>query len=359
MLLVCRQRCPLIARCANGHYIVALGHLGIDSQSEPWRSADIIPQLTGIDAFIDGHSHSDVAETVKDKDGKDVILTQTGCYIENIGCVTVSADGVIKATKLTEKKENADVAELIKAMQDELAPLMDKVVAHTSVVLNGERAPGVRTEETNLGDLSADALIAVSGADVAIVNGGGIRVTLPEGDITVGELNSVFPFGNIVNTIEVTGSDLIAALENGCKDCPGASGGFPQVAGMTFEIHAYAKQGERIRNLRIGGVEVDPDAVYTLVSNDYTIGGGDGYDMLASYPLSGAYGALDEALVTYISGGLNGTVGDEYALPQGRIAVYNSVDDVPTPETGDGATAVFALITLFSIAGASYAAKKR
>lgn len=302
-------------------YIVVLGHLGMDEESSPYRSADIIGQLTGLDIFIDGHSHTALenGERVKDKDGREILLAQAGTQAAAIGRITIDK-GVISAALITEAREDAAVKLLIAGNLAAIQPLLDVVVARTEIKLDGNRSPGVRTQETNLGDLAADALKYVSGANVALTNGGGIRASIENGDITYGEINTVFPFGNLVTTIEITGADLLAALEHGTKAAPAAAGGFPQVAGMSYEIHTYLDAG-RIQQVKINGEALNLAKTYLLATNDFTVAGGDGYTMLAKYPISGQYGALDEALVKYINQGLGGTVGSDYAQPQGRISL--------------------------------------
>ena len=304
--------------------IVILGHLGIDSESAPWRSTDVIAKISGADIFIDGHSHSKLEEgqLIKDKDGKDVLLAQTGEYINAIGKITVNSDGA-KAELVTEVEKDEDITTLINAKKDEIEPLLNKVLAKTDVLLNGERAPGNRTEETNLGDLAADALKYVSGADIALTNGGGIRVSIQIGDITYGMLNAVFPFGNIVTVIELTGADILASLVHGNAAAPEASGGFPQVAGLSYEVHSY-QADNRIQNVKINGEELDPAKKYTMATNDFTAAGGDGYEMFTGAPVIGYYGAMDEALVTYIVDELDGVVPEEYSGPQGRITVLKN-----------------------------------
>lgn len=302
-------------------YVVVLGHLGTDEESEPYRSTDVIGQLTGLDIFIDGHSHTvwETGTVVKDKAGNDVLLAQTGTQGASIGEIVIKGD-TITATLIKEAKDDAAVKALIDANKLEIQPMLDAVVAKTAIKLDGNRDPGVRTMETNLGDLAADALKYVSGADVALTNGGGIRTSVDIGDITYGELNAVFPFGNLVVTIDITGADLLAALEHGTKAAPAAAGSFPQVAGMSYEIHTY-KTENRIQNVRINGMPLDLTATYSLATNDFMQVGGDGYTMFAKYVKTGEFGALDEALVDYIADGLGGTVGAGYAWPQGRIKV--------------------------------------
>ncbi|MBP6491879.1 MAG: 5'-nucleotidase C-terminal domain-containing protein [Clostridia bacterium] len=308
-------------KAEGADYIVALGHLGLDEESEPYRSSDLISQISGLDIFVDGHSHTSLAngEAVKDKDGNEVVLAQTGSQLKAIGKIGIDGEN-IAASLITEPKEDAAIKALEAEQQTEIQPMLDKVVAKTDVLLDGNRDPGVRTQETNLGDLGADALKYVSGADVALTNGGGIRASIEIGDITYGEINTVFPFGNTVVTIEITGADLLAALQHGTASAPTASGGFPQVAGMNYEVHTYL-QADRVQNVTINGEPLDLQKTYTLATNDFTQVGGDGYTMLAGYEKTGEYGALDEALATYIEKALNGTVDNRYAKAQNRIKV--------------------------------------
>jgi 5'-nucleotidase len=305
-------------------YVIALGHLGIDEESAPYRSTDIIEATHGINLFIDGHSHTALenGQIVKDEEGQDVMLAQTGNYMEAIGKVTIDS-GKMSASLIKEAKPDATVAALIAKKNAEIKPMLDTIVAKSNVGLNGERDPGVRTEETNLGDLAADAIKYVSGADIALTNGGGIRVSIPTGDISYGTLNSVFPFGNVVVTLDITGKQLLSALENGTKHCPDASGGFPQVAGIDFEIHTDLTEN-RVQNVKINGETLDLTKTYSLATNDFTQAGGDGYTMLADCKKTGEYGALDEALVAYIEKGLDGAVGQAYASDKGRITIITA-----------------------------------
>ena len=302
-------------------YIIALGHLGVDVESEPYRSTDLIGQVTGLDIFIDAHSHTtlEAGEIVKDKSGNDVLLTQTGNQFNSIGKIVIDGTSIV-ASLITEVKDDAQVKTLIADKMAEIQPLLDIVVAKTSVKLDGNRDPGVRTKETNLGDLAADALKYVSGADVALTNGGGIRTSLEIGDVTYGEINSVFPFGNTVVTFDITGADILAALQHGTKTLPAANGGLPQVAGMDYEVHTYLDT-DRVTNVMINGKSLDLTETYTMATNDFTYAGGDGYTMFSKYPKTGEFGAMDEALEEYVKTALGGTVGNQYMKAQGRFDV--------------------------------------
>lgn len=305
-------------------YIVVLGHLGIDSESSPYMSTEVISQVEGLDIFIDGHSHNTLENgmNVKDKNGDNVLLVQTGSYLEKIGKIVIKENGQISASLIDEKKSDETIDNMINSMKEEIKPLLDEVVGKTEVFLDGTRDPGVRTKETNLGNLVADSLKFAAGSDVALTNGGGIRTSVEKGDITYGELNAVLPFGNIVTKIKVTGEQIVQALEHGTSAVPGASGGFPQVSGITYEIHTYLTEN-RVKNVKINGEDVDLNKYYTLATNDFTAVGGDGYDMFKTATKLGEYSAMDEALINFIKQLPNSTVGEEYAKEQGRIKIYN------------------------------------
>ena len=240
--------------------------------------------------------------------------------------VTIDGDSITAGYADEEIEPDEDIAALIDRINEELQPLLDQVLAKTSVFLNGERAPGNRTEETNLGNLCTDAFIYITGADVALTNGGGIRASIEPGDITYGDLNTVYPFANIVVTLDIEGADLLAALEHGTSAAPEASGGFPQVSGISFELHLAEDEGSRVKNVMVGDEPLDPEKTYSLATNDFTAIGGDGYDMFGKYPITAEFGALDEALVEYISEALGGIIGEEYADVEGRITII----DIPS-----------------------------
>ena len=341
------------ARAEGANYVIAVAHLGVEETSSPWRSTDVVAATTGIDVVIDGHSHTVVeGDLVKNKEGKDVLVTQAGEYYDYIGTVTITpADGTIKTTLISAKDFEAMNLELdpivlaeLDRINAELDPLLEKVVASSSVPLavndptSGERI--IRNHETNLGDLVADAYRTLMDTDVAIVNGGGIRADLPAGDITFNQVISVHPFGNQATSLEVTGQMIKDALENGAKNSPGESGGFLQVSGLTFTIDStipssikcdeqgafLAVEGEyRVRDIMIGDKPLDVNATYSLASHDYMLlNAGDGMTMFKDAKLLKDKFMIDnEVLINYIKDHLNGVVGEEYAetYGQGRITI--------------------------------------
>ena len=338
------------ARAEGADYVIAIGHLGIDEQSEPWTSTSVIKNTTGIDALIDGHSHSTFTEKEKNKEGKEVVVAQTGTKLENVGEMTIAADGTITAKLIPISADDAyDAA--VKANVDKVKAEVDKVsntvVAKTEVDLTtkdpetGKRA--VRNAETNLGDLCADAYRALLGTDVAFVNGGGVRADIAKGEITYGQIIAVHPFGNTACKIEVTGEQLWQALELGAAAYPGESGGFLQVSGIEYTIHpeikspvvldeakAFVKiEGEhRVTDVKIGGEPLDVTKTYTLGGHNYMLLlGGDGYTMFKGAKVLAQEVAIDnEVLIKYITETLKGEVKADsvYANPkgEGRIKIY-------------------------------------
>ena len=303
----------------NPDYIIALGHLGIDPNSSPWTSKEVIANVSGLDAFIDGHSHSTVpGELVKDKEGKDVVLTQTGASFKNVGAMTIR-DGKI-TTKLISSYPDAD--EATKKISDDWKTAVDEMlgekIAESKVNFaysekNGEFAPKddkegtriVRSKESNLGDFVTDALLyyfknneanKVEDIDFAIMNGGGIRDDLLVGDVTYKTCKEVHTFGNMATVIELTGQQVLDALEWGARDVgKGENGGFLQVSGLTYEINTSIENtvqsvdkiwtgrptGQyRVTNVKIGGKPLDLAKTYKMAGYNYTLMQcGDGFNM--------------------------------------------------------------------------------
>lgn len=328
---------------AGADYVIAVGHLGTDAESAPYRSTDIIAKVKGLDAFIDGHSHSVIAsQEVKDAAGETVLLTSTGTKFANFGKLTISADGKITTELINSyEKTDADMDAFLKDIFTEFDGILKEVVAKSSVNLTGYAEDGtrlVRNQETNIGDLCADAYRAMADADIAWVNGGGIRADIPAGDITYGQIIDVHPYGNMLYVVEATGQQIIDALEMASASAPGENGGFLQVSGISYTIDLsipssvvtddqgmFVKvDGERrVTDVMVDGEPIDLKATYTLASHDYMLrDGGDGINMFMDLePISEGTMADNEVLISYITETLNGVVPDDYAEPQGRITI--------------------------------------
>ncbi|HHY64982.1 MAG TPA: LysM peptidoglycan-binding domain-containing protein [Clostridiaceae bacterium] len=330
-------------KAAGVEYIVCVAHLGIDDSSVPNRSNDVIENVDGIDILIDGHSHS----VVEGKKIGDTILAQTGTKLANAGVIIMDKDSIeaklIPASEYTEIDQ--EVSDAVNKVAEEIDQQLSAVFARTEVLLDGERAPGVRTQETNLGDFAADAILwaaeQATGAkiDGAITNGGGIRATIKAGDVTMKDMKTVFPFGNTIATVKVTGKQLLEVLEASCSAAPEALGAFPQVAGIEFTIDttvpyvngeqypdstyfAPASPGSRIKNVKVGGEPLDLNKVYTIATNDFLAAGGDTYYVFKNLESYNTYVALEDALVNYTAEVLGGTItAEKYGKPAGRINI--------------------------------------
>ncbi|AJS60070.1 5'-nucleotidase C-terminal domain-containing protein [Paenibacillus sp. IHBB 10380] len=313
--------------------IVVIGHLGQDESSTD-TSFKVVKEVPGIDVFIDGHSHT-VLENGLLSDNN-TLIASTGEYTEHLGVVDLWVDSgkVTKktATLIDEKeavnvKPNAKIATLVDSILAKQEPLLKEEVGTTPVKLEGTREK-VRASETNLGDLITDAMRDISSSDVAITNGGGIRTSIDAGTITKGGVITVLPFGNQIVTLNVSGADLKAALENGVSDYPEPKGAFPQVSGLSFQIDPSQPQGSRVHSVMVGSKALVLTATYSLATNDFMSVGGDEYTMFSKYTQAGMYGSLDEALIKFIK--KNKTISTESAdrITEGKLAIVE-----PTPET--------------------------
>ena len=340
-------------------YIVCLGHLGIDDESKGNRSIDLMDAVEGIDLFIDGHSHSTLEE-VKEAAG-DKPITSTGTKLANIGVVTISAEGEITMENVAAEGLAGDeaIAARAAAIQKQIDDDYGAAFAKTEVLLNGDKDPGNRTEETNLGDLITDAMVWLVTKDgglevdddhvVAMTNGGGIRAPIAKGDISKNDVNTVLPFGNTVAVVYVTGEQLLEVLEASTYCTPTAVGGFPQIAGMNITVDATKEfdQGElypdttyyapasinRVSVESVNGKDFSLTDTYAVISNDFCAAGGDTYYAFSTATVVDTGVALDVALMQFITDELGGTISEAYAEPAGRITVVKpQVQPEPEPE---------------------------
>jgi len=345
------------ARAEGAAYVIVMGHMGDEAECSPWMYSDVIANTTGIDAWLDGHSHDTNQVVMKNKDGDDVVRSGCGTKLAHIGALTITKDGKVSARLFS---WDADIAapklmglhnagsEAVAAASDVLNEKLQEVVAKTAVDLiindpeakteDGKPVRIIRQAETNLGDLCTDAYLDQSGeADIAFVNGGGIRVALNQGDITLNDILKVHPFGNSLTVIEVTGQQVLDALEWSVHSLPGEFGGFDHVAGLTYEYdatiptpcvqdenkmfdHVDETMERRIRSVLVGGEPLDPEKTYKLASHDYQLlNNGDGYTMFNGCRVLQESVKLDnQVLIDYITGTLNGVVADGYDNPYGQ-----------------------------------------
>lgn len=344
-LYTCAQEQVTTLKEQGADLVVCLSHLGVDDESAPdgHRSIDLYKNTKGIDLLIDGHSH-----TVMSAEKPSEPIGSTGTKLQTIGVVVLdnatkkfednyllTLDGLQKEV-ITEAVTNA----IIKRVENEYGV----VFAESKVDLNGAKAPGNRTEETNLGDLITDALLwSVSKegslnvpADhvVAITNGGGIRAAINAGPVTKADINTVLPFGNTVAVVYVTGAELLEALEASTYCTPDAIGGYPQTKGIKFTLDTskpFAKgaaypastyyKPSAIRRVTIESINGQPfneNDTYAVVTNNFCAAGGDTYSVFQNASSQFDTGiVLDEAVIDYVVKELHGVIGTEYASPRG------------------------------------------
>ena len=318
------------AKAAGATKVIALGHLGVDESSKPWTSKDVIANVSGLDAFIDGHSHSVVEkELVTDKDGKSVPLTQTGEYFTNIGMMVIAADStitteLISVEEIKETSTDADgnevetvvghklvsdlytgpaypVASDVTTIKDawlgDVDTALGKKIGQTSLTFDNYDADGnrlVRKQETNTGDFAADALYYLFDnmdldVDVAIMNGGGVRNKAVTGELTYKVAKNIHTFGNVACLQTITGQQLLDALEWGARDVGTAEcGGFLHVAGITYKIDAEWPSSVQMDDKGVwvgaptGGYRVHDVKIYNKETNAY-----EPLDLNAKYNLAG------------------------------------------------------------------------
>ena len=337
--------------------IIGLGHLGVDPSSSPWTSEEVIAHTHGFTAFIDGHSHTVMAnKQVTDASGKAVTLTQTGSYFKNIGKMTVGADGTI-TTELINTYEGLDAAvaatasNWISAVDDMLGE--EIAVGDTKFYINdpatGKRR--IRSGETNLGDFVADGIytyfneIEELHCDVAIMNGGGIRTDVEAGPWSFKTCKTVSPFGNVACLMSVTGQQIQDALEFGARFAGAEgkeNGGFLQVAGARYTIHTGTPNTVQTNDKnvwtgsaatpRVSNVEIydkttgtykplDPNATYALAGMNYTLRNlGDGFAMFDGATLIKDYVSEDYLVMSSYAAMFGGV--DANGLP--HLASANS-----------------------------------
>jgi len=341
------------ARAEGADYVILLGHLGMYAADKPWDYASVAANTSGIDAILDGHSHDSDQVTVKNKDGAEIPRSACGTKMKSIGWLRISGEDGSLTTGLYNWSNDVSATELLgldNDMSKAVAAAMEDVDKQLAVVIgkttvdltifdpktkndDGQPVRLVRRAETNLADLVADAYRDQTGADVAIVGGGTVRADIPAGDITRGDVLSVMPFTEDLCVCEVTGQQILDALEWGVHKMPDEFGGFMQVSGMSYEIDTSIPSsctsdenglfagvdGERrVKNVKVGDEPIDPAATYTLASDKYHITEqGDGFTMFSEEDVVRTVMVDNESAMKYIEETLGGVVGEEYADPYG------------------------------------------
>ncbi|WP_029231297.1 bifunctional metallophosphatase/5'-nucleotidase [Butyrivibrio sp. VCB2006] len=348
-MYACAQGQVDTLKAQGADLVICLSHLGVSAEASSAgnSSTDLYKNTKGIDLMLDGHSHTIM--TTSDN----MPVDQTGTKFQTIGVVVL--DNATKSIEdryliwldnlQKEVRTDAVTTQIIKRVDAEYSA----GIGTSQVTLNGEKAPGNRTEETNNGNFITDAMLwtinktkgAVSVDDahtVVITNGGGVRAPIAAGAVTKKDINTVLPFGNTITVVYVTGEELLEVLEASTFCTPEPVGGFPQTKGIKFTIDtrkSYAKGAtypnstyckpasiNRVSIESINGQPFSKSDVYAVVTNNFCSAGGDTY-----YAFTNASGQfdtgipLDEAVMDYVKTELRGTIGTNYAQPRGDITI--------------------------------------
>jgi len=276
--------------------IIALTHLGFDDSVKYDNDLELAKQVDGIDVIVGGHTHTALTEPNLVEKEEPTLIVQAGEYNKNLGVLDVEFDywGTVVAyggeiIPLKEKAEDAATADLIKPYKEKISTVQNQSIGVTAAVkLEGERAV-VRTQESNLGNLITDGMLATAKkinpeTVIALTNGGGIRASIDEGEITMGEVQTTMPFGNTLGIMNLKGSEIKAALEHSVSQAPNENGAFLHVSGMKFTYDSSKPAGEKVVKMEVKGTdgtytELDLTKNYFVATNTFTAKGGDGYTM--------------------------------------------------------------------------------
>jgi len=336
-------------------YVIALSHIGYSEAEELFDITDIIQNTDGFDVVLDAHAHLVMEELfIKDKSGDEVLISSTGTKFENIGKLTITDDGF--NTELIEtaayEKTDSGMDDYIAQINESYAELGNRKIGESRVNLithdkNENRL--VRIAETNLGNFCSDALRMVTDAEIAYVNGGGLRAPMAAGDVTFNDIFSVFPFNNQIVTAEVTGQILLDMLEMAVMGYPQEDGSFPHVSGVTFSVNTAIESSVqvdengfftkvdgdyRVNNIKVLDKETGAylplklDGKYVLAGfNYFLLDFGGGMTMLKEAKILDSEGMLDvELLERYITDYLGGVINERYAEVENRITFTTAAD---------------------------------
>ena len=310
--------------------IILVTHIGYGADLEVAQS------VSGVDVVVGGHTNTFLSNTysgargeyptvVESASGEPVLVVQASTKTVYLGRLDVEFDA---AGVLTDWDGDAillsryitpdpDISDLIAGLAEPIAELASQPVGESAVALTGTSPRTCRITECLLGIVITDAVLENTGVDIVLQNGGGIRADIDEGEVTLGEVLNVLPFGNLISTLELTGADVLAALENsvsrveidenGNPLVDGASGRFLQVAGIRYTYDATQEAGSRIVSAEVMSdgeySALDAEAVYRVATNDFMRGGGDGYAILETNAINpyDQGSPLDQVVADYIA----------------------------------------------------------
>lgn len=307
--------------------IILVTHIGLGLDKA------VAAKTTDVDVIVGGHSHTVVSSVYKEggntkypleienADGNPVYIVQAGDSTRYLGQLNLRFDeeGVVTRARgdliLLSKHITPDPE--VQALVDELAePIIELkntpvALADGTPVMSNQLMTNktCRDSECLIGNLLTDAMRDETGADFAITNGGGIRAEIDEGEVTVGEVLTVLPFGNTVATLKLTGAQIVASIEHGVSRVGGKSGTgrFPQVSGLRYEFDSSRDEGSKVKKVELpngsGGFQaIEEDKIYTVATNNFMRTGGDGYEIFENDAVEPYdYGRpLEEALIDFM-----------------------------------------------------------
>ena len=355
-------------RDKGADYVILLTHVGMNV--EEYTSNDILSNLNGVDAVLDGHTHKVYNTTSKDKENKDIHIAQTGTKLANIGQLIIKEDGTIlseniaevpepdgitdgkqvyrsKANRWVDKEMNEFINDIYKRYENELSTPIGS--SDYDFIIRPEESSDSHTiycryMECSLGNLIADSFREVVNSDISFVNGGTIRANLLKGHITRKDIIDVMPFFNSLFVKEITGQTFLDALEFGVSKLPNSFGGFLQVSGCTYYVDTsfnstveidsdgmFIKVGgrRRVSNVKINGKALNPTEKYNLSASEFILNGGDGFTMFANYPVvNESVFADSDALGYHIKYNLGGEIPSKYQELQNRININEEPDNI-------------------------------
>ena len=347
------QKAVDAARDEGANFVILVGHLGENVGAiEAWSVPYLIQRLHGIDAVIDGHSH-EVTPSLKlrDRDGQEVTVTQTGTKLKYIGKMTIKPSGeitteLIDSVSGRDEKVSALIAELKNRYEDTLKTKLGRV-DFDMLALDEKNAWLLRNSETNLCNFATDAILAAAKekeekADLALINAGGIRANLKAGELTYGDVLTAFPFGNTLCICDVPGQTILDELELGVALMPGDFGGLLHVAGLSYSVDVTVKtpvqvdgnyrlvgvsdDPRRVKDARVGGEPLDSKKTYSVIASSYVLReGGDGHRFEGAKMTTSDFITVADALAHYIKS-FGGAVPEKYRNSEGRMYKSDSGD---------------------------------
>ena len=345
-------------------YVILLSHIGNEGDSI-YSTDELLKNLNGIDVVLDGHTHKVYNKTSKDKDGKDIKIIQGGTKLSHFGVIKINITSNETSTELISKvpKPKNDKNDSIEIERNGGKYWVDKkMTEYINNIINSHweeliRPIGIapfdliinkdedhhnqisRYEESTLCDLITDSIRYIGEGNITIMSAGSVRTDLKKGTITYKNILDILPFSNPIIVKNVSGQDILDALEYGVRLLPETSSRFPQVSGISFKVNLFVpstvevdkndmfvkvKGDRRVSNVKVGKKKLDKKKMYRMSLDSFIGGGGDGYSMFSKY--EEIYRTLksdNEALIQYIEKQLNGIISDEYKETQGRINIVS------------------------------------